>query len=110
MVAHVEFFTIDLSEREQWVDALRQILDYYRRNFPNVVKMPMMPISDYEDVNPKTVTNPQEQVMVLETFESVEAMKKARAEKFNDPEWKELMSKGGLKPANFTHSFCEILE
>ena len=29
---------------------------------------------------------------------------------FDDPEWKELMSKGGLKPANFTHSFCEILE
>ena len=46
-------------------------------------------------------------------LQRVSEVKKALQEKFDDPEWKELISKGaaaGLALSNFTHSFCEILE
>jgi hypothetical protein len=99
MVAHVEFFNID-SEKERWVEGMKEILAYYKRKFPEVIKTPLMPLADYEDVSSSSVLNPPNQWIVLETFESEEAMKKARQEKFNDPEWDELMRKGretGLK-------------
>ena len=109
MVAHVEFFNIDLSKKAQWLEGMRKILDYYERKFPEVIKTPMVPLTDYEDVSSSSAVNPPDQWIVLETFESEEAMKEARQKKFSDPEWKELMSDGSLIPKNFTHSFCEVI-
>jgi hypothetical protein len=51
--------------------------------------------------------------VVLETFASEEAMKKAREVKFADPEWREIMrvsQEAGFVPLDFTHCFCEVIK
>jgi hypothetical protein len=39
-------------------------------------------------------------------------MKEARARKFSDPDWKQLIQQGsetGLIPEEFLHSFCKVI-
>ena len=112
MVAHVEVLTINPGKKEQFLEGMRRILEYYERKFPEVKKTLMVPIDDYVDVNPNTKISP-DQWLVQETFESEAAMKKCREEKFADPEWKEIMKAGpgaGVELVEFTHCFCEVIK
>ena len=111
MVSHVEIFTINPDKREQYLEGMRRIMKYYEKNFPDANKTLMITLDDYVDVNPNT-NAPPDRWVVVETFESVEAMKRCREAKFSDPEWKELMKtsrEAGFVPIDFTHSFCEVI-
>jgi hypothetical protein len=112
MVSHVEIFTINPSKKAQFLESMRRIMAYYAKKFPEADKTLMIPLEDYVDVNPNTQTPPNRWV-VLETFASEEAMKKAREVKFADPEWREIMrvsQEAGFVPLDFTHCFCEVIK
>ena len=112
MVSHVEIFTINPSKKEQFLASMRRIMAYYEKKFPEADKTLMIPLEDYVDIIPNTNTPPNRWV-VLETFESEEAMKKAREMKIADPEWREIMrvsQEAGFVPLDFTHYFCEVIK